>query len=68
MLFEENIDLTLKDNLSFHFGIKIHPAHNPTQLVLAVVYKKGDQVVSIYFRLLKMSVKLEPVKTSQRDA
>ena len=62
------IDLTLTDNLNFHFGIKIHPAHNPTQSVLAVVYKKAHQVVSIYFRLLKMSVKLKPVKTSQRDA
>ena len=62
------IDLTLTENLNFHFGIKIHPAHNPTQSVLAVVYKKAHQVVCIYFRLLKMSVKLKPVKTSQRDA
>ena len=59
------IDLTLTDNLNFYFGIKIHPAHNPTQSVLAVVYKKPHQVVSVYFRLLKMAVKLKSVKTSQ---
>ena len=60
--------LTLTENLNVHFGIKIHPAHNSTQSVLAVVNKTTHQVVSIYFRLLKMSVKLKPVKTSQRDA
>ena len=50
-----NDTLTLADNLNFHFGIKIHPAHNPTQSVFAVVYKKAHQVVCIYFRIENVS-------------
>lgn len=32
----------ITDNLNFHFGIKIHPAHNPTQSELRRASPKKD--------------------------